>query len=327
MVCQPSLSMDLRVTSGWVWSLSWITPIWWDHSEAPEGLRTVSSGSSKITVADLGVWAEFLDELREWEMTSVDILGFGFSFTTGVSFDCSGSFVAVIEVGVSCGGSIGVVGEITLGSVWDEIAVAEGEGEIGVSIGGSCRLKIEFDTGDTFIKSFARSAYLAFFSVGLLGAAWKGDDLTCPLLGNVDRDSLGHSMGLVWSSTTSSVSLSSTSATSASSCDFDETRAGSVSSSSIEDRADSKEESERDDGGREFTMIFGTGRPNSSSSSFSTSSSPGGNAMFEVVGPCFPEALARLFPKIGPTPGSGSCPPSTSASFSLISQVHMSDEL
>ena len=46
------------------------------------------------------------------------------------------------------------------------------------AIGDSCLLNIEFETGATLMRSFARSAYSRFVSVGFCGAAWKGEDLT-----------------------------------------------------------------------------------------------------------------------------------------------------
>jgi hypothetical protein len=80
--------------SGLVWETSWVTASWWDHWEAPEGLKASSSGSWNITVAEWGPWVEVLDEFREWHVTSVVILGLGLSSwvegSSFVSFDDSG---------------------------------------------------------------------------------------------------------------------------------------------------------------------------------------------------------------------------------------------
>ena len=99
-----------------------------------------------------------------------DNLGFDFPSETWPSSDSPSSFFDVVGVGPFSGGFTAASSRVDRDIEVDE--------ETGVTIGDPRRLKIEFDTGDTLIKSLARSAYLLFFSFGLLWGAWKGDDFT-----------------------------------------------------------------------------------------------------------------------------------------------------
>ena len=76
------------------------------------------------------------------------------------------------------GGFSGVEGlDLTdFGEVIDMVDGDRGRGDS--ATGDSCLLNIEFETGATFIRSFARSAYSRLVPVGFGGAAWKGEDLT-----------------------------------------------------------------------------------------------------------------------------------------------------